>query len=67
MSSLKWLQDNDEPFTFSEPVRLVARCEDCEERAQSDGDRYNRQVVYEFVAKHEGHRVSVGKVIGGSR
>jgi hypothetical protein len=65
MNALRWLQDNDEPFTFSAPVRLVARCEDCEERAQDGCDRYNRQFVYEFVVKHEGHRVSVGKVLGG--
>ena len=65
MNALKWLQDNDQPFTFTAPVRLVARCEDCAEPAQREDDRYNRQTVYEFVLKHDGHRVSVGKVIGG--
>ena len=67
MNALQWLRDNDQPFTFTAPVRLVARCEDCEEPAQLEGTEYNRQVVYEFVEKHTGHRVSVGKVTGGSR
>ena len=63
MTPIEWLRANDKPFTFGKvPDRLVARCEDCGELAQKEGERYSRQSVYEFVEKHEGHAVSVGAV-----